>query len=248
MMKHDAAAPLTTSLVRRLEARDELSAEERLILERMFTEVRLINAGDDIVRDGERPRHSTLVVSGVAARYKVLKAGDRQITALHLAGDFVDLHSFLLKEMDHGVTAISQCRVATVPHDTLAELSISQPHLTRLFWLLTLLDGALHREWLVAMGRRSALGQLAHLICELKIRLSVAFAEDDMSFVMPITQVDLGDILGLSSVHVNRVLQELRAGELISWKGTNVTIINWQELQRLAEFDNRYLHLVKEPR
>jgi CRP-like cAMP-binding protein len=247
-MKIDASAPLTASLVRKLEARDDLSDEERAIIEQMFTEVRLVQAGDDIVRDGDRPRHSTLVVSGVAARYKVLQEGERQITALHLAGDFVDLHSFLLKEMDHGVTAISQCRIATVPHETLAALSVRQPHLTRLFWFLTLLDGALHREWLVAMGRRSAVGQLAHLLCELKLRLGVVGSGDQDSFAMPVTQVDLSDILGLSSVHVNRVLQELRADNLITWKGVNVSILNWDGLRRLAEFDDRYLHIVKEPR
>jgi CRP-like cAMP-binding protein len=247
-MRTDASAPLTASLVLKLEARDDLSDEERVIIEQMFTEARLIKASDDIVRDGDRPRHSTLVVSGVAARYKVLQEGERQITALHLAGDFVDLHSFLLKEMDHGVTAISQCRIATVPHETLAALSVSQPHLTRLFWLLTLLDGALHREWLVAMGRRSAVGQLAHLLCELKMRLGVVGTGDRDSFTMPVTQVDLSDILGLSSVHVNRVLQELRAENLIAWKGVNVSIHDWDGLRRLAEFDDRYLHIVKEPR
>jgi CRP-like cAMP-binding protein len=234
--------------VRKLEARDGLTDEERTIVEQMFTDVRVVKAGEDIVQDGDRPLRSTLVVSGVAARYKVLHGGERQITALHLTGDFVDLHSFLLKEMDHGVTAISQCRVANVPHETLASLSVSHPHLTRLFWLLTLLDGALHREWLVAMGRRSALGQLAHLLCELKVRLTVVGAAEADSFVMPVTQVDLSDILGLSSVHVNRVLQELRSDNLITWKGVNVSVLDWEGLRRVAEFDERYLHIVREPR
>lgn len=247
-MKIDANTPLTASLVLRLEARDDLSAEERQTIESMFTEVRLVRAGDDIVRDRDRPSHSTLVVNGVAARYKVLKEGERQITALHLPGDFVDLHSFLLKEMDHGVTAISQCRVTTVPHETLERISEEQPHLTRLFWLLTLLDGALHREWLVAMGRRSALGQMAHLLCELRSRLQVVGACDGDSFNMPITQIDLSDILGLSSVHANRVLQELRSENLVTWKGSTITILDWDGLRRAAEFDDRYLHLVKEPR
>lgn len=247
-MKMEGSAPVAASLIRRLEARDDLSEEERRTVEEMFTEVRLVPAGDDIVRDGDRPTHSTLIVGGLAARYKVLKEGARQITALHLPGDFVDLHSFLLKEMDHGVGAISQCRVATVPHETLSRLSVSHPHLTRMFWLLTLLDGALHREWLVAMGRRPAVGQLAHLLCELKLRLSVVSDGDQDSYVMPVTQVDLSDILGLSSVHVNRVLQELRAANLITWKAANVSILDWEGLKRLAEFDDRYLHLIREPR
>lgn len=247
-MKPDVNSPLAASLLLALEARDKLSAEERVVIEQMFTEARVVPAGDDIVRDNDRPQHSTLIVSGVAARYKMLEEGERQITALHLPGDFVDLHSFLLKQMDHGVTAISQCRVATVPHSTLAELSLKHPHLTRLFWLLTLIDGSMHREWLVAMGRRPAIGQFAHLLCELRVRLGVIGASDGDHFVMPITQIDLSDILGLSTVHVNRVLQELRASNLVSWKGQNVSILNWEELCRVAEFDDRYLHLVREPR
>lgn len=244
----DANAPITAALLLKLEARDTLSDEERAILGAMFTDVRLVPAGNDIVREGERPGVSTLVVSGLAARYKLLHTGTRQITALHIAGDFVDLHSFLLKEMDHGVLAVAPCRVATVPHERLAEITVSQPHLTRLFWFLTLLDGAQHREWLVAMGRRSAIARFAHLLCELKVRMSVVGGGSGDGFVLPVTQADLSDILGLSSVHVNRVLQELRRDGLIAWKGAHVSILDWNGLVDLAEFDDRYLHLVRERR
>jgi len=247
-MPTETATPLTGSLVRRLEARDVLTAEERTLLEEMFTQVRLVEAGSDIVSDGDHPSRSTLVVRGFAARYKVLADGQRQITALHLPGDFIDLHSFLLKPMDHGIAALSRCRVASVPHETLAALSVSEPHLTRLFWMLTLLDSALHREWLVALGRRSALGRLAHLLCELKLRLGVVGACEADSFAMPLTQVDLGDMLGLTSVHVSRVLRELRDGNYIVWKGAQVSITDWSGLRRLAEFDERYLHIVRAPR
>ena len=241
-------ASLTTALLRKLEARDRVSDEERAVLETMISDVRIVEAGADIVSDGERPSRSTLVVDGIAMRYKLLSDGARQITALHLPGDFVDLHSFLLKEMDHGVGAVSACRVATVPHETLLEISREHPHLSRLFWFLTLLDGALHREWLVAMGRRPALSQMAHLLCELRVRFGVIGHLKGESFTLPITQLDLSDILGLSSVHVNRVLQELRGDGLVSWKGTLVTILDWPRLSQLAEFDDRYLHLSKEPR
>ncbi len=244
----DANAPITAALLLKLEARDTVSDEERAILAAMFTDVRLVPAGNDIVRERDRPGVSTLVVSGLAARYKLLHTGTRQITALHIAGDFVDLHSFLLKEMDHGVLAVAPCRVATVPHERLTEITVSQPHLTRLFWFLTLLDGAQHREWLVAMGRRSAIGRFAHLLCELKVRTSVVGGCTGDGFVLPVTQADLSDILGLSSVHVNRVLQELRRDGLIAWKGAHVSILDWSGLVELAEFDDRYLHLVRERR
>ncbi|MGV8953869.1 MAG: Crp/Fnr family transcriptional regulator [Cypionkella sp.] len=114
--------------------------------------------------------------------------------------------------------------------------------------LLTLIDGACHRGWLVAMGRWPAIGKLAHLLCEMCLRLEVIGAVEAASFRLPITQVELGDVLGLSSVHVNRTLQELRATGLIAWKGQLVTILDWDGLRRTSEFDPRYLHLVKEPR
>lgn len=240
--------PYTVSLIAKLEARDDLSADEREVIDTMLGEVRIVNAGEDIVRDGDRPLHSTLLIDGFASRYKVLAEGERQLTAIHVPGDFVDLHSFQLKEMDHAVGALSTCRVATVPHTTLERLSRTHPHLTRLFWLLTLIDGSCHREWLVAMGRRPAIGQLAHLLCELSLRLEVIGAVQAGSFRLPITQIELGDVLGLSSVHVNRTLQELRGTGQISWKGQTVTILDWDGLRRTAEFDPRYLHLVKEPR
>jgi CRP-like cAMP-binding protein len=240
--------PYTASLIAKLEVRDDLSTDERAVIDTMLSEVRIVTAGEDIVHDGERPLHSTLLIEGFASRYKVLHEGERQLTAIHVPGDFVDLHSFLLKEMDHAVGALSTCKVATVPHTTLERLSRTHAHLTRLFWLLTLIDGASHREWLVAMGRRPAIGQLAHLLCELYLRLKIIGAASEASFRLPITQIVLGDILGLSSVHVNRTLQELRGTGKITWKGQTVTILDWEGLQRTAEFDPRYLHLVKEPR
>src|SRR5690606_13153704 len=111
---------------------------------------------EDIVREGDRPKDSCLLLDGFAARYKMMADGRRQITAIHMAGDFVDLHSFILKIMDHGILALSACRVAYVPHATLQRITETHPHLTRLLWLNTLMDGATHREWLAAMGRRSA--------------------------------------------------------------------------------------------
>jgi CRP-like cAMP-binding protein len=244
----DANAPVTASLILKIEQRDRLSDEEKDVIAGMVSDVRVVDGGQDIINDGDRPIASTLLVDGFATRYKLLQGGERQITALHVAGDFVDLHSFLLKEMDHAVATVTTCRLASVRHETLAEISRTHPHLTRLFWLMTLIDGAIHREWLVAMGRRPALGQAAHLLCEVYLRLNSIGVASDFRFALPVTQAELGDILGLSSVHVNRVLQELRSRGLISWRGPTVTILDWPGLQETAEFDARYLHLVQEPR
>ena len=235
-------------LIRKLEQRDRLSDEERNVLDRAVARIREYAVDEDLVREGDRPTESTLLLDGFAARYKGLADGRRQITAIHIAGDFVDLHSFLLRRMDHGVVALSPCRTGAVPHEALREITERYPHLARLLWLSTLIDGAIHREWLVAMGRRPAVSQTAHLICELFLRLRAVGRTEGGSFRLPLTQAELGDTLGLSTVHVNRTLQELRAAGLVTWRDQIVTINDWDGLAAMAEFDPSFLHLESEPR
>ncbi|BCG83744.1 hypothetical protein MesoLj113b_72860 (plasmid) [Mesorhizobium sp. 113-3-3] len=140
------------------------------------------SVGQDLVSEGSRPIYSTLLVEGLAARYKVLENGGRQFTSLQVPGDFVDLHAFLLKTMDHGIVALSLCRVMFADHTKLRVITEKAPHLGRLLWLDTLVDAAIHREWIVAMGRRSKVSHLAHLICELFIRLQVVGHTNGTSF------------------------------------------------------------------
>ena len=235
-------------LVSKLQHHDVLSSEEKQVLESMISRVREFRADEDIVRQGSRLTESNVLVEGFAARYKILMNGRRQITALHVTGDFVDLHSHLLKKLDHGVTALTPCQVAVVPHENIRRITESHPHLGRVLWLSTLIDGATHREWLVAMGRRSALGHFAHLICELFLRLQAVQRTEGYSFQLPVTQAELGDTLGISTVHVNRVVQELRMERLITWQGETVTILEWERLTKVADFDPTYLYLEREPR
>lgn len=236
------------ALIRKLEQRDRLSDEEKQVLDRAVSRIREFAADEDLVSEGDRPTESSLLLDGFAARYKGLADGRRQITAIHVAGDFVDLHSFLLHRMDHGVVALSPCRVGAVPHETLREITERHPHLARLLWLGTLIDGAIHREWLVAMGRRPAVSQMAHLICELFLRLQGVGRTRGSSFQLPLTQAELGDALGLSTVHVNRTIQELRSAGLITWRDQVVTINDWEGLAAEAEFDPAFLNLLNEPR
>lgn len=239
---------LIAPLYARLAARDLLSDEEQAALRSIAGPSRVVPAGTDMVIEGTRATKSTLVTDGYAIRYRLLENGERQITAIHVAGDFVDLHSFLLKVMDHSVGALSTCTIVTFDHTDLEKITRQYPHLTRLLWLSTLLDAAIHREWIVGLGRLSAFARMAHLICELYVRLKIIGAGDDQGFVFPITQIELADALGISSVHVNRVLQEMRDQELVVWKGARIDIVNWDGLSRAAEFDPRYLHLEREPR
>lgn len=233
---------------RKILLRDHLGEEEQAAIAAAADQRLHFSAGSDLVREGSRPVHSMLVASGFTCRYRVLSRGERQLTAIHLPGDFVDLHSFLLKEMDHSVGALTDCIIITFPHERLVKVTERFPHLTRLLWLLTLLDGAIHREWLVGMGRRSASQRTAHLICEIYTRLNALGLAAGNRFNFPITQAALADAVGISTVHVNRVLQDLRQRELIAWEGGVVEIRNWHTLVEAAEFDDLYLHLVQEPR
>jgi CRP-like cAMP-binding protein len=235
-------------LILKLEQRDRLSDEEKQVLQDAIARVRDVSADEDIVKEGDRPSESSLLLEGFAARYKVLSNGRRQITDIHVVGDFVDLHSFLLKTMDHGVVALTPCRVGVVPHATLKQITESHPHLARILWLHTLIDAAIHREWLTAMGRRSATSHFAHLICELFLRLKMVDQAQNDTIHLPITQAELADALGLSTVHVNRVLQDLRRDGLIHWQNNALTILEWDRLKQIAEFTPLYLNLQQEPR
>jgi CRP-like cAMP-binding protein len=147
------ADAMTNSLILKFEQRDRLSDEEKRLLEGMPTLTKTFDRGEDLVREGDHPTDSKLLLEGFAVRYKLFRSGQRQITAIHVSGDFVDLHSFVLKPMDHAIVALSPCTVAAVPHQALREITERHPHLTRLFMLNIALDGAIHRQWLAMTGR-----------------------------------------------------------------------------------------------
>jgi CRP-like cAMP-binding protein len=235
-------------LVRQLESRDHLSDEERQVLIGSVALTRDIAPHRDLAREGDEPGESNILLEGFAYRYRLLADGRRQISLFHVPGDFIDLHGFLLKRLDHAIAAAGPCRVGVVPHECLTRITENFPHLTRLLWLSTVVDGAIHREWLAAMGRRSALGNMAHLFCELFVRLQAVGLVQDHSFRFPVTQAELADAMGLSTVHVNRIAQELRGGGLIAWHGRTVTITDWQRLRAVAEFDPTFLNLARRTR
>jgi CRP-like cAMP-binding protein len=238
------AAPL----IRKLEQFDRISDAERRLLEQAVVRQRAAAKGEDLVREGDRPSESLFLITGFAARYNLVRTGKRQITALHVPGDFVDLHSFLVKRMDHSVMTMTACTVGVVPHDALRAISETQPHLTRLLGVNIAVDAAIHRHWIVNIGRQSALEHTAHLFCEMFWRLQAVGLTEGHSFKFPLTQAELGDTLGLSTVHVNRVVQELRKEGLITWRGETVIVEDWPRLQQLAEFDPTFLSLEQEPR
>lgn len=240
-----------TTLVEKLSLRDQVAPDEIEALKDVLDPPREVPSGADIVKEHSHPLYSTLLISGFSARYSSLADGARQITEINVPGDFIDLHSLLMKQMDHGVVALTDCVVASAPHAKLIRLTERHPHLTRLLWLDTIIDAAIHRQWLVAMGRRSGLGHLAHLVCELYLRLQAvgqaSGKADGMRFDLPLTQATLGDALGLSTVHVSRLVTELRGEGVVNWSGGQVEILDWHRLAEIAEFDATYLRLQNEP-
>jgi len=234
-------------LLLKLELRDQLHPDERNALQAGFEGQKWCAAGSDIVRQGSSPGESTLLLEGLTGRAVLLKDGSQQITALHIPGDFVDLHSFLLLIMDHSVVALTDCTVAAIAHPRLRDLTTRYPHLGRLLWFSTLLDAAIHRQWLAAMGRRDALSQLAHLLCELFLRLQVVGLTSDHTFELRLNQAQLADILGRSRATVNSSVQVLRATRFVTWSGPLVRIEDWDALVELAEFDPTYLQLGPAP-
>ena len=227
----------------KIRARHDLSAREEEAIRSAIAEFRDYPADQTVIRSGVELDHSTLLLDGIMCRYKDLRSGERQITELHVAGDFVDMHSFTLKRLDHEVMTLTPCRTAIVPHENLRRISEEFPHLTRVYWFGTNLDAAIHREWEVSLGRRTARSKLAALLCELQVRLQIVGLADDAGYDLPLTQTDLAECLGLTNVHVNRTLRELREDGLVEFQGGRVRILDQGGLRRAGEFDLSYLYL-----
>lgn len=236
------------SLVLKLSRRDDVTQDEQVALRQIVSSTQWIAFGRDVLSPGGKTITSTFLIEGFAAQYHLLVNGRRQITALFLPGDVLDIDSEIMGQTGDGVVALTGCRVARVPHEKVRRLNQDHQHLSRLLRLMSLIEAGIHAEWLVGMGRRTAKAHMAHLFCEVCSLLEVVHLAHGHEFDFPVTQVDLGDVLGLSSVHVNRVLQELRATDLLEWQGGRMKILDWDGLRALAEFDDRYLHLHSQPR
>lgn len=234
--------------LKKLRARDAISAEEERAVHGLIASVIEVQQDKTLVRHGEELNQSMLLLSGWLARAKDLPSGQRQIAELHVAGDFADLHGFSLKYLDHDLISLTRARIGLVPHERLKQLTERFPHLVRVYWAMTNIDAAIQREWTLSLGRRLAIARMAHLLCEMNVRLGLVGLTDGNSFEFPLTQVEFGECLGLTSVHVNRTLQELRRRKLIELQSRRVTIFDLDALKHVAEFDDAYLYLQKRAR
>lgn len=234
--------------LRKLRVRDEISAEEERAIRDMITDVREVPADRVVIRRGQELRESLLVLEGWVARTKDLHDGGRQISELQFAGDFTDIHGFTLKRLDHNIATLTPSRFGIAPHDRIRATLDRFPHLARVYWTMTNIDAAIHREWTVSLGRRSAMSRMAHLFCEILERLRVVQATAGDAYDFPMTQQELGECLGLTSVHINRTLQALRKLGMITVGDRRVEIHDLPGLQSLADFNPDYLYLEKKSR
>ncbi|WBU59799.1 Crp/Fnr family transcriptional regulator [Paracoccus albus] len=235
---------LSDYFIRYLERRDSLSESERERLSRIETKRVSFNSGDVIVARDVVADQSCLMLSGMSARiHKLPGNAGRVITALHVPGDFIDLHGFVLAGLEHTIIAMGSAEVEYVSHDQLREITTEWPHLTRLLWMATAIDAAIHRQWLVAAASLRSSAHLAHLLCEVYTRLKLVGAVRGNNFSLPLLQRDLASILGYSPIHINRAVRDLRERELIRWNGTEIEILDWPGLTKLARFNSEYLDL-----
>ena len=230
-------------LIAKLESIASLTPEERDALLALPMRVQEVRADQDVAREGDQPSQCTLVIEGFVCRFKFTDKGRRQIFAFHTPGDMPDLLSLHLKTLDHSVGTVSECRLAFIQHEHMRELLRRHPRLTDAFWRDTLIDGAIFREWMLGLGRHDARTRAARFFCEMVTRLRAVGLERDGTVPLPLTQAELADALGLSTVHVNRVVQELRRERLIAFEDGALTVIDWAGLTLAGEFDPAYLHL-----
>ena len=231
-------------LIRRLESiTTKLSDDDKGALRRLPLHLKQVSAREDIVSEGDRPSQCCLLVEGLLHRYKSLANGTRSVLAYHIPGDIPDLQSLFLHTLDHTIGAVTDSQIATIPHSALYELIDTRPTVMAALWRETLIDAAIFREWIVNASARPARPRLAHLFCEHFDRLrSVGLAERN-GFNLPMTQTELGHATGMSAVHVNRSMQELRAAGLIATENNFVRILDWPQLQKVGGYENRYLHM-----
>lgn len=221
--------------------RSQLSSGDFDALESSVAEIRNVPARKTIARTGQPISFSTYLMEGVICRYMDDLEGERQLVAVHFPGDFVDLHGYPLGHLDHDIATLTACKIALVPHTNLDTLVASRPLLAKLLWFSTLLDAAMHREWIFRLGRLEAVARVAHFLCETEARLAAVGRSDGSTFLLPMTQPDLGEACGMTAIHMNRMLRELRNRKLAEVSKGKVRIVDQAGIRKLAEFDPTYL-------
>jgi CRP-like cAMP-binding protein len=230
------------ALILKLRNNTNLDKDDIGAIKTLPMSVKKLPVRTSIVAEGDRPAHCCLMIDGFAIRSKTTDEGRRQILSIHIPGDIPDLQTLHLKVMDHDFRTLSPCTIGYIPHDALRTLTRARPMIAEALWRETLVDSSIFREWIVNVGRRPAAQRLAHLLLELRERLAVVGLADSREYELPMTQSDLADALGLTSVHVNRVMQALRGDRVLDVKKFTVKLGDAENLMEIGDFDPLYLH------
>lgn len=230
-------------LIRKLGAFNRLSLEGEEAIEALATRrINMLSRGLDIISEGEDPRVVNLILDGWACRYKMLEDGRRQILAIFIPGDLADLHVYILDAMDHSIGALTDLHYATLDPKEFEHLGDTHPAILRALWWDSLLTSSIQREWLVSVGQRTALESLAHLACELYLRMMMVGLVKNHSCDFPLRQSDIADALGMTQPHVSRTVKELNATGIATLQRGRLTVRNLKQLKKLALFNPEYLH------
>ena len=232
-------------LIRKLESVSKLSEAEREALSGLPLTVQSVSEDQEIFRDHDAPGRCCLLIDGFMHRYRLLENGGRQILSFHLPGDIVDLQTLLLGTMDHSIGTLVRSRVAFIPNTALLGLMKEHPGIAQALWRDSLVDAAVFREWIVNVGRRHSQARIAHLFCEIYVRMQTLGLAQPDGFMLLLTQAEIADATGITAVHVNRTLQEMRTRGLVASEGRYLRIPNLTRLKEAAGFDPVYLHLRK---
>ena len=231
-------------MLRKLGYYAPLDEADRAALLALPYQLKTLEARQDIVREGEHPTFSCVMLSGYSFRYKLVAGGARQIVSIHMRGDWVDLQNSLLRTADHSVETLVRSDVALVPIEAVLALAFERPSVGFALWYGSLVEGSVFREWVANVGRRDARTSMAHLLCELALLMKVAGVGKQTDYEMPLSQEQLADCLGLTPVHVNRTIRLLENEQLIKRSTSRtITIGDWEKLADAGDFDSRYLHL-----
>jgi CRP-like cAMP-binding protein len=231
-------------LVRKLAYWQKLDPADRTAILALPHTVKTLESSSYLVREYDRAEHTFVLLSGFAIRHKIVAGGHRQIVAVHMKGEAVDLQNALLGKADHSVQMLTRGQVASIPIEEVERIAYERPSVGKAMWTDTLVDGSIFREWIANIGRREARTRISHLLCEFALRLKVSGLGDQAGYELPMTQEQLADATGLTAVHVNRTLKALEADGLIE-RGSprSVVIGDWKKLAEAGDFNSNYLHL-----
>jgi CRP-like cAMP-binding protein len=235
-------SPTLLPMVHKLRLWQSLDDDDVAALLALPHTVRTLKSGQLVAWDGDRPQHACLLLSGFAFRHKIAGNGGRQILSVHMRGDVIDLHNAVLRIADHNIQMLTAGDLAMIPFEAIHDIAAERPRVAAALWYETLVDGSIFREWIVNVGRRDARTRIAHLLCELALRQEVAGLGDRMTYEMPMTQEQLSDAVGLTPVHVNRMLMALGTDGLILRNQRSITVLDWAALAKTGDFEPRYLH------